>query len=187
MLLIVVPCCAWDCTDRRFDLAQQAHLHANDPLYAILITGDMTDAGRSTEWAEFFDAVAHHPSLTELMLMMPENHDLNIVDRANPTRLELPTSPKKRLRKARALSAMAAIQGARIRVVDRSSGRLGESLAAELVPHLGKMVTIANAGKLLLTRVLLELWTRAFPMVLPPDRDDGLGIILLNSNAETHF
>ena len=26
-----------------------------------------------------------------------------------------------------------------------------------------------------------------FPMVLPPDRDDGLGIILLDSNANTHF
>ena len=26
-----------------------------------------------------------------------------------------------------------------------------------------------------------------FPMVLPPDKDDGLGIIVLNSNAETHF
>jgi hypothetical protein len=24
-------------------------------------------------------------------------------------------------------------------------------------------------------------------MVLPPDRDDGLGIILMNSNADTHF
>ena len=24
-------------------------------------------------------------------------------------------------------------------------------------------------------------------MVVPPERDDGLGIILLNSNAETHF
>ncbi len=24
-------------------------------------------------------------------------------------------------------------------------------------------------------------------MVLPPDRSDGLGIILLNSNADTHF
>jgi hypothetical protein len=26
-----------------------------------------------------------------------------------------------------------------------------------------------------------------FPMVKPPDTEDGLGIILLNSNAETHF
>jgi hypothetical protein len=28
---------------------------------------------------------------------------------------------------------------------------------------------------------------QVFPMVLPPDRDDGLGVILLNSNADTHF
>jgi hypothetical protein len=26
-----------------------------------------------------------------------------------------------------------------------------------------------------------------FPMVKPPDTEDGLGIIVLNSNAETHF
>jgi hypothetical protein len=32
-----------------------------------------------------------------------------------------------------------------------------------------------------------RLWSEIFPMVLPPDRDDGLGIVLLNSNADTHF
>jgi hypothetical protein len=26
-----------------------------------------------------------------------------------------------------------------------------------------------------------------FPMVLPPDTEDGLGVIVVNSNAETHF
>ncbi len=26
-----------------------------------------------------------------------------------------------------------------------------------------------------------------FPLVLPPETDDGLGIVVLNSNAETHF
>ncbi|MBQ8105791.1 MAG: FAD-dependent oxidoreductase, partial [Afipia sp.] len=26
-----------------------------------------------------------------------------------------------------------------------------------------------------------------FPLALPPDREDGLGVILLNSNADTHF
>jgi hypothetical protein len=26
-----------------------------------------------------------------------------------------------------------------------------------------------------------------FPLVLPPDRPDGLGVVMLNSNAETHF
>ena len=54
------------------------------------------------QWAEFFDAVAQHPGLTELMLAVPGNHDVNIVDRANPARLDLPTSRNKRLRKVRA-------------------------------------------------------------------------------------
>jgi len=57
-------------------------LHAENPLDAILITGDMTDAGRSAEWAEFLDAVALYPSLAERILIVPGNHDLNVVDRA---------------------------------------------------------------------------------------------------------
>jgi hypothetical protein len=168
-------------------LAQLEMLHANDPLHAILITGDMTDAGRSAEWAEFFDALANHAGLTEIMLMVPGNHDLNIVDRANPARLDLPTSPNKRLRKVRLLSAMAALQGDRVRVVAHSGDRLGESLAAALAPHLDKLVMFADAGRPRLKKELLELWSRLFPMVLPPDPEDGVGIILLNSNADTHF
>ncbi len=168
-------------------LAQLDTLHAAEPLHAILITGDMTDAGRSTEWAEFFEAVARYPSLTEIMLILPGNHDLNIVDRANPARLDLPTSQNKKLRKVRMLSAMAAVQGARVRLVDQKGGRLGDSLAATLAPHLGNVVAFAEAGKPRMKNELSELWNRIFPMVLPPDRDDGLGVILLNSNADTHF
>lgn len=168
-------------------LAQLDALHAGEPLHAILITGDMTDAGRSTEWAEFFDALARYPSLAEIMLILPGNHDLNIVDRANPARLDLPTSRNKKLRKVRMLSAMVAVQGARVRLVDQKGGRLGESLAAALAPHLGNVVAFADAGKPRMTNELSELWNRIFPMVLPPDRDDGLGVILLNSNADTHF
>ena len=33
----------------------------------------------------------------------------------------------------------------------------------------------------------MELWATAFPLVWLPDAADGLGILLLNSNAETHF
>src|SRR5438445_779388 len=88
----------------------------------------MTDAGRSSEWAEFLDAVLRHPRLAERMLIIPGNHDLNIVDRANPARLDLPTSPNKRLRKLRVLSAMVAVQGERVRVVDRAGGRVGAPL-----------------------------------------------------------
>jgi Calcineurin-like phosphoesterase len=66
-----------------------AALHATEPLDLVLVSGDMTDAGLSAEWAEFFDIVAAYPVLAERMLILPGNHDVNIVDRANPARLDL--------------------------------------------------------------------------------------------------
>ena len=45
----------------------------------------------------------------------------------------------------------------------------------------------AAHGSARLSRALGDLWAGIFPMILPPARADGLGIILLNSNAETHF
>ena len=119
--------------------------------------------------------------------MIPGNHDLNIVDRANPARLDLPMSPNKRLRKLRVLAAMAALQGERVRVVDRSCRRLGETLAQALAPHRRCDGRVRRYRKACLSRELTELWAGVFPMVLPPDPDDGLGIILLDSNADTHF
>ena len=76
-------------------MARLEEAHAARPLDLVLITGDMTDAGRSAEWAEFFDIVAGHPDLAERMLILPGNHDVNIVDRANPARLDLPVQPGK--------------------------------------------------------------------------------------------
>src|SRR5581483_6635653 len=38
-------------------LACLATLDAADPLDLVLVSGDMTDAGRATEWAEFLDAI----------------------------------------------------------------------------------------------------------------------------------
>jgi len=168
-------------------LAELDRLHASEPLDAILITGDMTDAGRSSEWADFTDAVSRYPKLAERMLMIPGNHDLNIVDRANPARLDLPTSPNKRLRKLRVLSAMGMVQGERVHVIDRTRGRLGASLAQALAPHLRAMARFADTGRPVWSTELTDLWTNVFPMVLAPDRDDGLGIVLLDSNADTHF
>jgi hypothetical protein len=162
-------------------------LHADDPLHAILITGDVTDAGLSTEWAEFLDIVARHPAIADLIVMAPGNHDLNIVDRANPARLDLPTSPSKKLRKLRVLSAMAALQGERVRVVDVAGGRLGGSLATALAPFADLMGSFVDSGKPWFSRDLSEIWAKAFPLVLAPEREDGLGMILLNSSADTHF
>src|SRR4029079_15146029 len=33
--------------------------------------GDLTDAGRSAEWAELFDALALYPKLSELIVALP--------------------------------------------------------------------------------------------------------------------
>jgi hypothetical protein len=153
-------------------LAELETLHARDPLHAIVVSGDMTDAGRSSEWAEFLDAVLRHPRLAERMLIIPGNHDLNIVDRANPARLDLPTSPNKRLRKLRVLSAMGVVQGERVRMVDRARRCLGATLASMLEPHLKEMATFADIGRPWLSKRLTELWTSVFPMVLPPDSDE---------------
>jgi hypothetical protein len=162
-------------------------IHADHPLDTILITGDMTDAGRSAEWSELLDALATHPALSERTLILPGNHDLNIVDRANPARLDLPTSPNRMLRRLRFLSAVEALHGERVCLIDQVGGCLAGSLSEALKPHRAAIAKFAEAGKPRLSKTLNKLWAAAFPMVLPPDRNNGLGIILLNSNADTHF
>jgi predicted phosphodiesterase len=159
-----------------------AAIHAADPLDAVLITGDMTDAGRSAEWAEFFTALAAHPELAARAIALPGNHDVNVVDRASPARMELPTSPMKRLRQMRTLSALAALHGDRLQ-----AGTGGASLDAVLRPHAGEIAALADAGGVWRAARLGAVWNDAFPMVLPPATEDGLGVLVLNSNAETHF
>jgi hypothetical protein len=168
-------------------MARLEDIHADAPLDLILVTGDMTDAGRSAEWAEFLDLIGRHPALAERMLILPGNHDVNVVDRANPARLDLPLSAGKQLRRMRALSAMAAVQGDRVRVLDPASKRLGPSLSDALSPHREAIAAFADTGALRAAMRLGRLWDDVFPMVLPPEAEDGLGVVLLNSNAETHF
>jgi Calcineurin-like phosphoesterase len=162
-------------------------VHRERPLDAILITGDLTDAGTSPEWAELVDAFASFPHLTRLIVALPGNHDVNVVDRANPARLDLPTSPKKRLRQMRTLSALAALQGSRAHVVDLHHRCIGPTLDEFLAPHATDIAAFADEGTRRLSAPLDELWVQSFPMVFPPEGADGLGIIALNSNAETHF
>ena len=162
-------------------------IHETDPLDAVLITGDITDAGRSSEWSELLDALANHPRLVDRLLILPGNHDLNIVDRANPARLELPGSPNKKLRRLRFLSAIDALHGERVHLIDHRGRCLSGTLSAALKPHRTEIARFARFGKPRWSGQLDELWSTVFPMVLPPKQDDGLGIILLNSNADTHF
>ncbi len=168
-------------------LAEIARLHAAEPLDAILITGDMTDAGLATEWAEFLDALAPYPELAPLVTLLPGNHDVNVVDRTNPARMDLPMSPNKRLRQLRTLSAMEALQGDRYRVVDRDRRELGPTLAAAMEARRGEIETFADRGSYGAGSAVSALWATVFPLVLPPATPDGIGILVLDSNADTHF
>lgn len=168
-------------------LVRLDRIHAKKPFDLLLITGDITDAGRSAEWAEFFAGLADYPDLASRMLLLPGNHDINVADRANPARLELPMSSSRRAREMRALSAIAAVQGEKVYVVDRSTGRLGKTLNQSLAPHLEDIKAFANSGALKLSVRLSQVWAEAFAMVLPPGSEDGLGVILLNSTTQTHF
>lgn len=153
----------------------------------ILITGDITDAGRLAEWAEFLAVVEAHPGLADRVLIIPGNHDLNIVDRANPARMDLPTSPNPRLRQLRMLSGMEWLQGRRVRVVDPKRTVLGASLTAALEPHRAAIERFADLARPRFSRRLSTLWSETFPMILAPDGENGLGVVLFNSNADTHF
>lgn len=168
-------------------LEQLEDLDAKDKLDAILITGDMTDAGISSEWVEVLDALAVHPAFEGRVLMLPGNHDLNIVDRANPARMDLPTSPNRPLRQIRCLSAMNAVQGRHVRVIDRTEDRIGGTLEETLRPHEATLERFADVARPILSKEIPEVWARVFPMIVPPAKKNGLGIILLNSNADTHF
>ena len=168
-------------------LGRLEEINASAPLDAVLISGDATDAGRSIEWAEFLDALAAHPKVAERVLVLPGNHDVNIVDRANPARLDLSIGPNSRLRKIRTLSAINSVQGSRVRVVDRSRGRIGATLAYVLGRHGAALKRFAEIGRPVFSTVASDRWNDVFPMVLPPERDDRLGIVLLDSNSASHF
>ena len=92
------------------------------------LTAVTADAARNAEFVAFEDAIARHPGLRDRILVIPGNHDVNIVDRANPSRLELPTAPGGSLRRLRFLSCMARLQGGRVRVVSHGTGRVGPTL-----------------------------------------------------------
>ncbi|MBS0267963.1 MAG: metallophosphoesterase [Proteobacteria bacterium] len=168
-------------------LAKLDTIHSNNPLDLVLISGDITDAGRSSEWAEFLDALSPYPHLRDLMIMLPGNHDLNVVDRANPARLDLPTSPKRRLREIRALSTIAGLQGERVHVVDGATDETRSTLNSFLERYAEHIADFADRGTMRGAWDLANMWPQAFPMVMLPKTEDGLGVILLDSNAQTHF
>jgi hypothetical protein len=168
-------------------LARLAESDRERKLDLVLISGDLTDAGRSAEWVEFLDIVCSYRELADRMLVVPGNHDVNVIDRTNPARLEFPFSRGRGLRQVRAMSAIDFLQGERVRVIKRGTRQFGQTLSDALKPHRSEIAAFASKGTLLACFRLRHLWNDLFPMILPPDGEEGLGVVLFNSNAVTSF
>ncbi len=169
-------------------LRKLAAIHAKTPLDCVLVTGDITDAGTRAEWAAFMDLLRTCPDLRERLSLVPGNHDVNIVDRSNPGRLDLPWSGGQGLRKLRFLLALDAIQGDRVRLVDDASGDLGLFLRDYLreSKRLQSLRSLALHGSIRGLWEMINAWNDIFPLIEPP-KDDRCGLILLDSNAVSHF
>ena len=87
----------------------------------------------------------------------------------------------------RALSAIAAFGADRLRVTSDGAAEPGPTLAAALAPQRAAIETFADRGGLRLSNRLARFWDELFPLILPPGEDDGLGVAILNSNADTNF
>jgi hypothetical protein len=161
--------------------------HRRDPLDVVLISGDMTDAGRASEWAEFLEILERYPRIAAITSMIPGNHDLSIIDRTNPARLELPWASGRRFRRIRMLSAMERIQGNRALVLDVEREALAGTLSDALASVRPAVAAFANGGTMRAAHRLDGVWSRIFPQVVPPATPDGLGLLLLDTNAEAHF
>jgi 3',5'-cyclic AMP phosphodiesterase CpdA len=163
-------------------------IHASTPLDRVLVTGDVTDAGTRAEWIEFERLLQAFPELRSRVLFVPGNHDVNIVDRTNTGRADLPWSAGHALRRLRFVVALDDIQGTCVHTVS-SSGTLGPSLREYLQdgerPAL--LRGLAAHGSWRGRAAIATLWHDMFPLVAPPPERDGCGVILLDSNARTHF
>ena len=144
-----------------------AAIHASAAVDRVLMTGDITDAGTRAEWAEFLDLLRGCPELRRRVSLVPGNHDVNIIDRADPGRIDLPWSAGQSLRKLRVVLALDTLAGERSHLVDRSSGGIGPSLRdflrqgrrAELLREL------AGRGTMRGRREMTTVWEEIFPLV----------------------
>jgi hypothetical protein len=176
-------------TSVRQALDKLCAIHASTPLDRVLVTGDVTDAGTRAEWIELIDLLRACPDIRSRILFVPGNHDVNIVDRANTGRFDLPWSVSHALRRLRFVVALDAIQGERVYLVDSASGGLGPSVRTYLQDdrRLTSLRALAEHGSWRGRSMMAKVWDDIFPLVAPAQEASGCGVILLNSNARSHF
>jgi 3',5'-cyclic AMP phosphodiesterase CpdA len=166
-----------------------AAMHAVTPLDHIVVTGDITDAGTRDEWLEVADLVRQSRGFPVRVLFVPGNHDVNVVDRTNPGRLDLPWSVGQALRKLRVVLALDAIEGDLVHVLDSRSGAIGPSLQEYLRDGQRPALLrgLAESGTRRGRQEMDKTWDEIFPLVMPPPKEGGCGVIMLDSNARRHF
>jgi hypothetical protein len=164
-------------------------LQAQAPMDRIIVTGDITDAGTRAEWAEVIDLLHDFPELRSRMSFVPGNHDVNVVDRTNPGRMDLPWSASQSLRKLRTVLALDMVQGERCYIVDHASGKLGPSLHDYLRQdgRAERLSLLAEHGSLRGRWEMKKVWDSIFPLIEPAKGSREYGVILLDSNARTHL
>lgn len=170
-------------------LGKLTAIHAKTPLDCVLVSGDVTDAGTRGEWVEFLDLLRACPDIRSRVLFVPGNHDVNIVDRTNTGRFDLPWSVGHALRRLRFIVALDEVQGERVHVVDDVSGAIGPTLRAYLQEgdRPARLRELAEHGTWRGRWEIATVWDAAFPLVLLAAEPGGCGVILLDSNARSHF
>jgi 3',5'-cyclic AMP phosphodiesterase CpdA len=169
-------------------LRQLEEIHAATPLDRVLVTGDITDAGTRDEWMEFFDLLRRSPELQSRVLFLPGNHDVNIVDRTNTGRFDIPWSSGHALRRLRTVLALDTVQGRAVHVMNRTNGDVGPTLHDYLRQNdrPAKLRALAEHGALSGRREIALVWDEIFPLIAPPPEDGGYGVILLETNARRY-
>ncbi len=85
----------------------------------------------------------------------------------------------------RVLSAVDAVQGGRVQTLRDGQAAIGSRTRSSRGGR--DIAAFADRSGFRLSARLHGLWNDTFPLILPPEREDGLGVAILDSNADTHF
>lgn len=166
-----------------------------EELTAVLITGDITDAGAPDEWRRFFEMAP--AALLEKCVLVPGNHELNIPQgKGLRAAVEPQDQVERKFRAIRFVAAADRVQGARAFVADESApDRPLRPLRDYLARHeetLQSFIDLARKGRLErkgdakwkeLRAAPYVVWDEIFPMVVEVPGTE-LRVLVLNSNDE---
>ena len=124
----------------------------SDPLDVILITGDMTDAGRSAEWAEFLAALAAHPGLAERTLVLPGQPRRQRRRPRQPGAARPADSPGSGCARCARCRPSPRVQGDRVRVVERRRDSSATRWPPPCAPSMTAIAAFADSGGCALAR-----------------------------------